>query len=135
MDGTIKSRGAMTLLEMAIGFAVVIFLGCATIHQAPHVSLPETLIGKSRQDLLACAGSPLREIPVAGGIILNYYKEASMFEKSFPGSKASRSGAHHGCWARISISEDRVIGIEYRSVPTAGIADDHCDEIFQKCAQ
>lgn len=58
-----------------------------------------------------------------------------MFEESFMGSKGSRSVTHHGCWASISISEDRVIGVEYKSVPTPGIADDHCDEIFENCAR
>ncbi|MBA5864196.1 MAG: hypothetical protein GDA65_15995 [Nitrospira sp. CR1.1] len=131
MNFRIKSRGAIRLLEMVIGFAVGLFLGCTTIHQAPHVSLAETLIGKSKQDLLACAGSPLREIPTAEGIVLNYYAEAPMFEESFMGSKGSRSGNHHGCWVRISLREDLFIGVEYKSVPTPGIADDHCDEIFK----
>lgn len=134
MNSTLTARYAMRLLEVGAGFAVLLLLSCTTVPQEVHVSPAEVLIGKSKQDLLACAGSPLREIPVGGGIVLKYYKEAPMFEESFVGSKGSISGIHHGCWASISISEDRVIGVEYRSVPSPGIADDHCDEIFETCA-
>ncbi len=134
MDSTAKSRYAMRLLEVGAGFAALLLLGCTTAPQEAHVSPAQALIGKSKQDLLGCAGSPLREIPTSGGIVLKYYKEAPMFEESFMGSKGSRSGTHHGCWASISMSEDRVIGVEYKSVPTRGTANDHCDEIFKNCA-
>ena len=62
--------------------------------------------------------------------MLAYYKEAPMFEESFASSKASRPGAHHGCWARLLMEDDRVVGVEYRSVPPSVDATDHCEEIF-----
>lgn len=117
------------------GLSCLVLLGCTIAPQGATVSPGQVLLGKSKQEVVACAGTPLREVPVSGGIVLKYYKEASMFEESFVASKGSRAGIHHGCWASISISEDRVIGVEYKSVPTPGIADDHCDEIFKACAQ
>ena len=49
--------------------------------------------------------------------------------------KGSRAGAHHGCWAHLLMGEDRVVGVEYRSVPPSVHATDHCEEIFHTCAQ
>jgi hypothetical protein len=95
----------------------------------------KALLGKSRQELVACAGTPLQETKTVEGTVLSYYKEAPMFEESFPFSKGSRPGAHHGCWAHLLMGEDRVVGVEYRSVPPSVHATDHCEEIFHTCAQ
>lgn len=122
-------------ISWLVGLSSLVLFGCTSAPQVATVSPGQALLGKSKQEVVACAGPPLREIPVSGGIVLKYYKEASMFEESFVASKGSRAGIHHGCWANISISQDRVIGVEYKSVPTPGIADDHCDEIFQACVQ
>lgn len=70
----------------------------------------------------------------AGGTVLNYYKEAPMFEESLMGSKGSRPGIHHGCWASVSMSEGRVIGVQFESRPRTEVASDHCEEIFIGCA-
>ena len=93
------------------------------------------MLGKSKQELVACAGKPLEEVKTAEGPVLAYYKEAPMFEESFASSKASRPGAHHGCWARLLMEDDRVVGVEYRSVPPSVDATDHCEEIFRICVQ
>ena len=74
-------------------------------------------------------------IMLFAALTLKYYREASMFEESFVGSKGSIPRTHHGCSARISIVENRVIGVEYVSDPMPEMADDHCDEIFENCAQ
>ncbi len=92
-------------------------------------------LGKANKNSLACAGNPLQETKTAEGIVLTYYKEAPMFEESFASSKASRPGAHHGCWARLLMEDDRVVGVEYRSVPPSVDATDHCEEIFRTCVQ
>ena len=135
MDLTIKSRYGIRPVEIAVGSAVVLLLGCTTVPQTPYVSSAEVLLGKSKQDVLACAGSPLREIPTARGNVLTYYKEASQFEESFPGSKSSVARAHHGCWAILRLENEVVTGVEYRSVPKDRLDYDHCDEIFENCAQ
>lgn len=121
--------------SVQLGFAVGLFCGCTTAPETPAMSPAQALIGRSKEALLVCAGRPLKEIPTRGGLLLKYYKEASMFEESFVGSKGSIPGIHHGCWATISIQEERVIGVEYKSTTTPGIHDDHCDEIFENCAQ
>jgi len=95
----------------------------------------ESLAGEKQTRPRYCAGNPLEETKTVQGTVLAYYKEASMFEESFATSKASRPGAHHGCWARLLMEEDRVVGVEYRSVQPSVDASDHCVEIFRTCVQ
>jgi hypothetical protein len=110
-------------------------VGCAAPQPLEPSPIGKALLGKSRQELVACAGTPLQETKTVEGTVLSYYKEAPMFEESFPFSKGSRPGAHHGCWAHLLMGEDRVVGVEYRSVPPSVHATDHCEEIFHTCAQ
>jgi len=110
-------------------------IGCAGSQPVDPNPIGKAMLGKSKQDLVACAGNPLEETKTAEGPVLAYYKEAPMFEESFASSKASRPGAHHGCWARLLMEEDRVVGVEYRSVPPSVDARDHCEEIFRACVQ
>ena len=95
----------------------------------------KALLGKSKQELVACAGNPLEETKTAEGTVLTYYKEAPMFEESFSLSKGSTAGAHHGCWAHLLVEDNRVVGVEYRSAPRSVDATDHCEEIFHTCVQ
>lgn len=108
-------------------------VGCAAPQPLEPSPIGKALLGKSKQELVACAGSPLQETKTVEGTVLSYYKEAPMFEESFPFSKSSRPGAHHGCWAHLLMGEDRVVGVEYRSVPRSVDATDHCEEIFHTC--
>lgn len=107
-------------------------LKCSPAPDRP-VSPTATLIGQSKEALLACAGRFNREVATGGGVVLKYYQEAPMFEESFMGSKSSHAGTHHGCWANVSLLDNRIIGIEFKSVPTPGSADDHCEDIFEPC--
>jgi hypothetical protein len=120
-------------LLLIIGFAGLI--GCAASQPIEAGPTGKALLGKSKQELVACAGSPLKETKTAEGTVLAYYKEAPMFEESFASSKGSRSGAHHGCWAHLLMEDNRVVGVEYRSVPRSIDATDHCEEIFRACVQ
>jgi hypothetical protein len=110
-------------------------IGCAGSQPIEPNPPGKALLGKSKQELVACAGKPLGESKTAEGTVLTYYKEAPMFEESFASSKASRPGAHHGCWARLLMEDDRVVGVEYRSVPPSVDATDHCEAIFRTCVQ
>ena len=65
--------------------------------------------------------------------VLRYYKEAFQFEESFSGSKSSVARLHHGCWASLVLKHDRVEGVQYDSIPSSHMEDDHCDEIFAQC--
>jgi hypothetical protein len=111
------------------------FIGCATSEPVAPNPIGKALLGKSKQELVSCAGSPLEETNTTEGIVLTYYKEAPIFEESFYSSKGSVSRVHHGCWAHLLIEDDRVVGVEYRSAPEWVDATDHCEEIFKVCAQ
>jgi hypothetical protein len=110
-------------------------IGCASSQPVAPNPIGKALLGKSKQTLVSCAGNPLEETMTSEGIVLTYYKEAPMFEESFYSSKGSVSGVHHGCWAHLLMGEDRVVGVEYRSVPPSVDATDHCEEIFRACVQ
>jgi hypothetical protein len=117
------------------GFFVLIAGGCTTPTALENRPIADALIGKTRHELLSCAGNPLRETPLSDGTVLRYYKEAPMLVESFVGSKGSKPGVHHGCWANVMLSGNQVAGIEYLSVPDPKQAGDHCEEIFVSCVR
>ena len=108
-------------------------IGCAASQPIEPNPIGKALLGKSKQELVACAGNPFQKTKTAEGTVLAYYKEAPMFEESLSFSKGSRSGVHHGCWAYLLMGDDRVVGVEYRSAPPSVHATDHCEEIFHTC--
>ena len=109
--------------------------GCAASQPIEPNPIGKALLGKSKQELVACAGTPFQETKTAEGTVLAFYKEAPMFEESFSLSKGSTSGVHHGCWAHLLMEDDRVVGVEYRSAPRSVDSTDHCEEIFHTCVQ
>lgn len=110
-------------------------VGCAMPQPIEPVPIGKVLLGKSKTELVSCAGTPIQEIVTAEGTVLKYYKEAPMFEESFPFSKASRAGAHRGCWASLLLVNDRVTGVEYGAAPSTVNTDDLCERIFETCGQ
>jgi hypothetical protein len=123
------------ILQFLIMVSFVGLIGCAASQPIAPSPIGKALLGKSKQELVSCAGNPLEETKTAEGTVLTYYKEAPMFEESFSLSKGSTSGAHHGCWAHLLMEDDRVVGVEYRSAPLSIDATDHCEEIFYTCVQ
>lgn len=123
-------------LALILSVIGVLLHGCASA--PPQDSLQSTaqkLIGKSQTHILQCAGKPVTQISYGQGVVLRYYKEAPMFEESRPFLKGSQPGMHHGCWASVLIENDRVKGVEFRTVPAeAEKHDDECEEIFQACS-
>lgn len=120
----------------ALVLCIAIWLiGCAASQPIAPNPIGKALLGKSKQELVSCAGNPLEETKTAEGPVLTYYKEAPIFEESFSLSKGSTSGVHHGCWAHLLMEDDRVVGVEYRSVPRSIDSTDHCEEIFHTCIQ
>jgi len=109
--------------------------GCTSAPKELPMPSPtqKALIGKSRQELMACAAVQPQESIVGDLTVLKYYKEASILEESFPASKSSVARIHHGCWAALGLKNDRVEGVQYDSVPSSYRDDDHCDEIFENC--
>ena len=121
---------AISALVLCIAIGLI---GCAASQPIAPSPIGKALLGKSKQELVACAGTPLQEAKTDEGTVWTYYKEAPLFEESSALSKGSRSGVHHGCWAHILMEEDRVVGVEYRSVPRSVDATDHCEEMFRTC--
>ncbi|WP_455388234.1 hypothetical protein [Petrachloros mirabilis] len=93
----------------------------------------QALIGKTKQELLACAGKPVGEKTQDDLTVLTYYKEASLLEESFPESRSSFSKVHHGCRATVVLQRDRINEVRYESVPSSYQDEDHCVEIFERC--
>jgi len=130
------SSGTRFLVAEAFIISGCIWLiGCATSQPIEPHPIGQSLLGKNRQALVACAGNPIQEMNTAEGTVLKYYKEAPMFEESSVFSKSSGTGVHHGCWTYLFLVGDRVVGMEYRSVPSSFDATDHCEETFQACAR
>lgn len=82
---------------------------------------------------MSCIPVPPQERVVGDLTLLKYYKEASLLEESFPGTKSSVARIHHGCWATLMLKDDRVEGVQYESIPATYKDDEHCDEIFVQC--
>jgi|SRR5689334_24692352 hypothetical protein len=118
--------------------AITILLLSACVSDSPELKTDnptaKRLVGKTRTELLQCAGTPVREMPYGHGVIFRYYKEAPIFEESRPFLKGSIAQEHHGCWASLLLETDQVTGVEFRTVPE-GIEYDHCEEIFAGCLQ
>ncbi len=115
--------------------ALTTLAGCAALLPNGSDEQParKILIGKTKQVLLACAGQPINERTDEDRTLLVYYKEASLLEESFPGSKSSFAMEHHGCRATITLQQDRISDIRYQSVPSTYEDEDHCEEIFEPC--
>lgn len=92
------------------------------------------IIGKTQQELLACAGVPLRETMQADHTLLIYYKQVPILDRSVVGSKSTVPALRHACWATVSIEEERVTATQYQSVPSSSDATDQCEAIFDPCS-
>lgn len=100
------------------------------------VRMADVLRGKTKQDLLACAGVPRRENTSQGLTTMVYQEEAELVERSIPGAKSSGArDVPHSCRATVILNDDRVTDVRYESVPKWVGAEDHCENIFARCAQ
>lgn len=129
------AEGVAPSLALILVSTVLLLAGCAAIDQHDlRKNRQRMLIGKTKQELIACAGFPIRENERDDTVELIYYKEASLLEESFPGSKGSVARVHHGCRATVQLRENRVMEVQYHSIPDSYHDEDHCDEIFESCA-
>ena len=100
------------------------------------VKMADALKGKTKQDLLACAGAPRRVTTSEGLTAMVYEHDAELVERSVPGAKSSGArDVPHSCRATVILKDDRVSDVRYESVPKWIGAEDHCEEIFVRCAQ
>ena len=100
------------------------------------VKMADVLKGKTKQDLLTCAGAPRRESTSEGLTALVYQHDAELVERSVPSAKSSGArDVPHSCRATIILKDGRVTDVRYESVPAWIGAEDHCEEIFARCSQ
>ena len=94
------------------------------------------VVGKTKKEILACAGTPRTESAHDGTMVLMYYKEAPLSESSTVVSKgSSRLTPRHACQAQVYLQNEHVIRLEYQSIPESIAAFDHSNQIFEPCAQ
>ncbi|HEY6085205.1 MAG TPA: hypothetical protein VIU63_07395 [Nitrospira sp.] len=117
-----------------LGAWLIALAGCSTLTDgSPTVSAQTALVGKTKAQLLACAGTPLMEGADGERIFFVYYREASTLEESFGGSKSSFAKVHHGCRATIVFEKDQVNEVRYENDPPSYHDEEHCEEIFDPC--
>lgn len=104
--------------------------------RAEAVKMADVLKGKTKQDLLACAGAPRRESMSEGLTAMVYQHDAELVELSVPGAKSSGArDVPHGCRATVILKDGRVTDVRYESVPEWIGAENHCEQIFARCTQ
>ena len=128
--------GTFHLLAIASGLVgLMTIAGCATAATVGEYPNQQKVIGKSRADVLACAGKPVKEQTRNDVVLLQYYREAPILEESQPVGKGSVSTIRHGCWATVVLTDDRVTDVRYRFAPPSMDASNDCEAIFDPCAQ
>ncbi len=100
-----------------------------------EVKMMDVLKGKTKQELLACAGAPQRESLSQELTTMVYQEEAELVERSIPGAKSSGARSiPHSCRATIILKDGLVTDVRFESLPEWLGAEDHCEEIFLRCA-
>ena len=116
----------------------LLFTACAggPADRADAVKIADVLKGKTKQDILTCAGAPRRESTSQGLTAMVYQEEAELVELSVPGAKSSGArSVPHSCRATVILKDGRVTDVRYESVPEWLGAENHCEEIFARCSQ
>jgi hypothetical protein len=106
---------------------------CVTPAHVGEYTNQQRVIGQSKPTILACAGTPRSEITEGGLTSLLYYRSAPVFEASRPIAKGSFATIRHGCWATVTLTDDRVVDVLYRFVPPTFDASNDCEAIFDPC--
>jgi hypothetical protein len=128
--------GTFHLLAIASGLVgLMTIAGCATAATVDEYPNQQKVIGKSKADVLACAGKPVKEQTRNDVVLLQYYREAPILEESQPVGKGSVSTIRHGCWATVVLTDDRVTDVRYRFAPPSMDASNDCEAIFDPCTQ
>lgn len=123
-------------LFLKLGLAACLSLtSCVSPAHVGEYPNQQCMVGKSKSTILACAGIPRKEITEAGLTYLRYYREAPILEESRPIGKGSFATIRHGCWATVILTDDRVVDVHYRFVPSTFDASNDCEEIFESCLQ
>lgn len=123
-----------SLLALTLGLIVLLSLvRCMSPAQVGQYPNQQSMVGKSKAQILACAGSPEKENFDGKKTFFRYYREAPILEESRPVGKGSFATIRHGCWATVGLIDDRVADVHYRFVPPTFDASNDCEEIFEAC--
>ena len=106
---------------------------CATTPPDGSFPAQQALLGKSEQEVLACAGEPKARSASSEETVLTYRRVAPVFEESFAASRGSVPCPRHGCEAVIVLKDGRVAGVRYHLSPPSVGGCEHCEEIFRSC--
>jgi len=113
----------------------VALVSCSTPAHVGEYPNQQRMVGQSTSAILACAGTPKKKTIDAERTVLKYYREAPILEESRPVGKGSFATVHHGCWATVTLAEDRIVDIRYRFVPPSFDASNDSEKIFAPCMQ
>jgi hypothetical protein len=91
------------------------------------------LIGKTRSQIVICAGSPKRETTGERGVNLTYHREARLLERRSVQSRGSLALPHPICQADLYLKDDRVIEAQFTTIPPESGSYDLCEAIFEPC--
>ena len=131
-----RATSMRALIRILTVTTAALVLSC---HSAPPITEgyphQQSLKGQSKEQVLACAGAPLRQWQNGAVSLFRYYREATLLEESMVSSKGSRSAVHHGCWATVTLQQDQVDQVHYRFVPSSIDASKECEEIFARCQE
>lgn len=108
-------------------------LGCQPAPKAEPSTTQAGLIGKTKQEILACAGAPTSETTSNDMTALTYYKRASPLEHFFSATRSSIACPRRGCEATVTLKDGRVTSVQYRAEPEALDGCETCDAIFADC--
>ncbi len=111
------------------------FSGCPAAPSYRAYLAQRALMGKTKQEVVACAGQPVRESESGEVTVLTYYQEGETVELPPAVPKTSTPGMKHGCRATVLLKEDRVAGVQYEPVPDFMAGYHLCEGIFAPCTQ
>ena len=85
------------------------------------------------EELLACAGPPLRRVTQDEAMFLLDVNHAGALDRTCAESKGNISDIRHGCEANITVQAGTVTPAHYRPFPEGSGAYGHSDRIFMQC--
>lgn len=99
----------------------------------PAFPIQQHLIGKTRSQILACAGPPKREMTGERGMNFTYYREARLLERRPVQSRGSLALSHPICRADLYLEDDRSTEAHFTTLPPSSGSYDLCEAIFERC--
>lgn len=125
-----RQRNVYMLRICLLVILVASMTGCAAMRAEEHAT---AVLGKTKVELLSCAGVPLREYQEGDLTFLTYSVESG---KIVGMSRIGRgpgmlAGASHQCEATVTLRDSKVTQVQYRSTARN---DGPCEPIFRGCA-